>query len=72
MVGAPVHRRIALLIEFLLGFDDTQRVLRRGSGVQIDQRASVDQLVQDREVVADALHLGVIHDRQGAFQCGWR
>ena len=72
VVGAAVHGRVALLVELLLGFDHAERVLRRGPGIQVDQGLAVDHLVEDREVVADPQHLGVIHGRHGTFQGGGR
>jgi hypothetical protein len=36
--------------------DDDPRLLRRGRVVQVDERLAVDGLLQDWEVLADALH----------------
>ena len=66
-----MDRGVPLLIEFLLGLEHAERVLRGGAGVQVDERLAVDVLLQDREVVADPQDL-LVSERGGrAAEMGW-
>ena len=58
-VGTAVHGGVALLIEFLLSFNDAEGVLRRGTGVKINQGVPAHGPGEDGEVVADPQHLVV-------------
>ena len=72
VMGAAVHGGVPLLVEFLLGLDHAQRILRRGTGVQIDEGPAVDQLIQNGKVVPDPEDLGIIHRGKRTLQRGWR
>jgi hypothetical protein len=72
VVGSAVHGSVALFIEFLLGFDDAERVLRGGARIQVHQGLAVHQLAQHGEVVSNPEHFSVVHGRHCAFKRGWR
>ncbi len=71
VVGAAVDRRVPLLVELLFGLQHADRVLRRGTGIQVDERPAVDGLLQDREVIADPQDLFVSKRPGRAEQMGW-
>ena len=51
------------LVKFADGVDHRERLLRGGGVIQVHQRLAVDRLLQDREILADLLHVESGRDR---------
>src|SRR6185436_2273747 len=53
----PVDVRVVVTIIGLEGIEDLTRLLRRIGVVEIDERLAVNQLAEDREILADFLYI---------------
>jgi hypothetical protein len=62
-VCRPVNVRVVVTIVGLKGVENLPRLLRRIGVVEIDERLAVNQLAEDREILADFLHI----ERGGLF-----